>query len=72
MDKERLYECRFFVTGRALLEAVSSADGCSVEELEGTTFYITMRNGKPTMIDDRGFPHEIEGSVETFITCFVL
>ncbi|MEX6780479.1 hypothetical protein [Pseudomonas aeruginosa] len=70
--KERFYECRFFDTQKELLEAVSTADGCPVEDLEGTTFYITMRNGKPTMIDDRGFPHEIEGSVETFITCFVL
>ncbi len=72
VDKERLYLCRFFDTGRALLEAVSSADGCSVEELEGTTFYITMRNGKPTLIDDRGFPSEIDGSVESFITLFEL
>ena len=70
--KERFYECRFFDTGKALLEAVSTADGCPVEDLEGTTFYITMRNGKPTMIDDRGFPHEIEGSVECFITLFEL
>lgn len=72
VDKERLYECRFFDTGKALLEAVSSADGGSVEELEGTAFYITMRDGNPVMFDDRGFPHEIEGSVESFITLFEL
>lgn len=72
VDKERLYECRFFDTGKELLEAVSSAYGYSVEELEGTTFYITMRNGKPTLIDDRGFPSEIDGSVESFITLFEL
>lgn len=70
--KERFYECRFFATQKELLEAVSTADGCPVEDLEGTTFYITMRNGKTTLIDDRGFPHDIEGSVETFITLFEL
>ncbi|MFG8752989.1 hypothetical protein ACEPU1_32240 [Pseudomonas aeruginosa] len=72
VDKERLYECRFFDTGKELLEAVSSAYGYSVEELEGTTFYITKRNGKPTWFDDRGFPGEIDGLVESFITLFEL
>lgn len=70
--KERLYVCQLFDTEKALLDVVSATDGCSVEDLEGTIFFITMRNGKPTMIDDRGFPFEIEGSIERFITSFVL
>lgn len=70
--KERLYECRFFDNEKSLLEAVGSANGCTVEDLECTTFLITMKNGKPTLIDDRGFPTEIDGAVERFIAYFVL
>lgn len=72
VEKDQLRECRFFDNEPALLEAVCSATGCDLEEVEGSTFYITMRNGDTAMIDDRGFDHAIDGPVEDFIADFVL
>lgn len=72
VNKEQMRECRFFDTEEALLEAVCSATGCDLEEVEGSTFYITMRNGSLTMIDDRGFAHPIDDPVEDYLADFAL
>ena len=72
MDKALLGECRLFDNEPALLEAVCRKTGCELGEVAGSTFYITLRNGEPTLIDDRGFAHAIEGPVEDFIAGYEL
>lgn len=70
--KERFEECRFFDDERAMLEVVCSADGLTLEEVEGSTFYITMREGRPMLIDDRCYAHAIDEPVEAFVADFAL
>ena len=72
LDKALLGECRLFDNEPALLEAVCRKTGCELDEVAGSTFYITLRNGEPTLIDDRGFAHAIEGPVEDFIAGYEL
>ena len=72
VDKALLGECRLFDNEPALLEAVCRKTGCELGEVAGSTFYITLRNGEPTLIDDRGFAHAIEGPVEAFIADYVI
>lgn len=72
VDKALLGECRLFDNEPALLEAVCRKTGCELGEVAGSTFYITLRNGEPTLIDDRGFAHAIEGPVEDFIAGYEL
>lgn len=72
IDKALLHNCRLFTTKPALLEAVCQQTGCDLDEVAGSTFYITLRNGEPTLIDDRGFAQAIEGPVEEFIADFEL
>jgi len=47
-------------------------DGLEVEDIEGSTFFITVRNGMPVMIDDRCITHSIATSVEMFVSQFAL
>jgi hypothetical protein len=72
VDKALLGECMLFDSEPALLEAVCRETGCELDEVAGSTFYISLRNGAPTLIDDRGFAHDIEGPVEAFIADYVL
>ncbi|KKN96103.1 hypothetical protein LCGC14_0170320 [marine sediment metagenome] len=72
VGKELLRNCRLFDNEPALLEAVCQETGCELDEVAGSTFYITMRHGEPTLIDDRGFAQTIEGPVEDFIADFEL
>ena len=72
VSKEQFNECRFFDNEEALLREVCSKTGCSLEEVEGSTFYISMRNGQPVAIDDRCFVNEIEEPVEKFVSEFLL
>lgn len=67
-----LHNCRLYDNEPALLEAVCRETGCEMEEVAGSTFYITLRNGEPTLIDDRGFAEAIEGPVDAFIAAFEL
>lgn len=71
VNKELLRECRVFDNEQALLEAVCSATGCDLEEVQGTAFYITV-DGELTLVDDRGFAHSIDESIEGFITDYEL
>lgn len=70
--KEKLPTCRFFDDEKQLLLAVCSESQCELEEVEGSTFQITKRNGSTVMFDDRGFAHDVEGSIEKFVGSFVL
>ncbi len=70
VDRNALQDCQLFDNEKALLEAVCAATGCDMDEIEGSVFYITMRNGEPVMVDDRGFASVIEGTVEDFISNF--
>ena len=72
LDKSHLRDCQIFDNKPALMSAVCAATGCDLEDVEGSIFYITMRNGEPVMIDDRGFAQAINGAVEEFIAGFVL
>ena len=72
LDKALLGECRLFDNEPALLDAVCHETGCELDEVAGSTFYITRRNGEPTLIDDRGFAHAIDWPVEEFIAGFEL
>lgn len=72
VSKEQFHECCFFDNEEALLQAASSKSGCSLEEVEGYTFYITMRDGQPVVINDRCFAHKIDEPVETFVSTFLL
>ena len=72
IEKEKLLGCRFYDTEKELLEAVCSSTGCDLDEVEGSSFYITVRNGDLTMIDDRGFAHAIDCAVEDYIAEFEL
>lgn len=72
VSKDQLQSCRFFDDEKQLLQAVCKESQCDLEEVEGSTFYIAKRNGSPVMIDDRGFPHEIDGPVEQFLANFQL
>lgn len=72
VSKERFQDCRFFDDEKSLLDAVCSESGCDLDEVACSTFYITMRDGLPKWIDDRGFVHAIDEPVETFVATFVL
>lgn len=72
VGKGLLRNCSLYDNEPALLEAVCRETGCELDEVAGSTFYITLRNGEPTLIDDRGFAHAIEGPVEDFIADFEL
>lgn len=72
VSDEQFHKCSFFDNEEALLLAVCNKTKCSLEEVEGSTFYITMRNGLPVAIDDRCFAHEIDEPVEKFVSEFFL
>lgn len=72
VDRGRLRACEFYENEAALMQAVSSQTGCTVDELLGSTFCIAMRNRVPTVIDDRGFARAIEEPIEHFISDFEL
>lgn len=72
VSNEQFYECRFYDNEDALVRAVCSKTGCSIDEVEGSTFLITKRDGQPVVIDDRCIADGIDGSVETFISTFSL
>lgn len=72
VSKELFQDCCFFDNEEALLQAVCSSTGANIEEVEGSTFYITMRDGKRVVIDDRCITSEIDESVETFVSTFYL
>lgn len=72
VSSEQFDECRFFDNEEALLQAVCSKTGCSLDEVEGSTFFITKKDGLPVVIDDRCCTAEIEGPVETFVSEFIL
>lgn len=72
IDKELLRNCHLYNNEPALLEAVCRETGCELDEVAGSTLYITLRNGETTLIDDRGFAQAIEGPVEDFIAGFEL
>jgi hypothetical protein len=72
VNSELFHECRFFDNEEALLQAVCSMTGCSLDEVEGSTFLITKKDGLPVVVDDRCFAGRIDGAVETFVSTFVL
>lgn len=71
VDKEQLHGCRFFDDSKALLETVCREQDCEFEEVAGSIFYITIRDGQPVMIDDRGFASSIDEPIETFVSTFI-
>ncbi|RRV08754.1 hypothetical protein EGJ28_15895 [Stutzerimonas xanthomarina] len=70
--KDDLQNCRIFDEETALLEEVCRRDGLEVEDIAGSTFFITVKNGTPVMIDDRCITHSIDTSVEMFVSEFAL
>lgn len=72
VDKAQLDECRFFADEKALLDVVCSESGLDLEEVEGTTFHITMQDDQPILIDDRGLASSIDEPVEKFVATFCL
>jgi len=72
VDKGRLRDCQLYDSEAALMQEVARQTGCSVNEVVGSAFYITMRNGLPTIIDDRGNAEAIEATIEDFISDFEL
>lgn len=72
VSSEQFNECNFFDNEEALLQAVCSKTGCGIDEVEGTTFVVTNKNGLPVSIDDRGVAEIIDGSVEAFVSTFML
>lgn len=72
VSRERFNECSFFDDEKALLQAVCSKTGCSLDDVEGSTVLITKKDGQPVVVDDRGFADGIDGPVEAFVSTFVL
>ena len=72
VNKELLTSCDLFDDEEQLLQAVARKTGIDVEEARGTTFYITVRDGREVLIDDRGMCSLIEEPVESYITTFEL
>lgn len=72
VSRERFDECQFFDNEEALLQAVCSKTGCSLDEVEGSTFYITKKDGVPVVIDDRCITAGINEPVGTFVSTFFL
>ncbi len=72
VDKDRLSRCTFYDNEQALLEAVCRETGCDLDEVSGTTLYITQHNGEAALFDMRGAGQAIEGAVEDFIADFEL
>lgn len=70
LDKDALRDCQFFDTEELMFEAVCEMSGCTMEEIKGTAFFITVRHGEIVMIDDRGHQHEFSGATEDFISDF--
>ncbi len=67
VDKDRLHGCTFYESEAALLEAVCRLTGCDLDEVSGSTSYVALRNGEPTIFDARGIGEAIEGPVEDCI-----
>ena len=72
VSNEQFHDCRFFDNEEALLRAVCSKTGCSIDEVEGSTFLITKRDRQTVVIDDRCIANGIDGPVETFVSTFLL
>lgn len=70
VNKTALQDCQLFDNEKALLEAVCAATGCEMDEVAGSVFYITMRDGGPVMVDDRGFAYGFDVTVEDYISNF--
>lgn len=72
VSREQFNECHFFDNEEALLQAVCSKTGCSLDEVSGSTFYITKKDGLPVVIDDRCIAARIDEPVGTFVSTFFL
>ncbi len=72
VTQESFQGCRFFDDEKTLLETVCAESDLDLEDIEGTTFYVTERDGQPVVIDDRGFATAIDEPVEAYLSEFAL
>ncbi|EKF7416887.1 TPA: hypothetical protein MXR76_004027 [Pseudomonas aeruginosa] len=72
VSRDEMPGCRFFDDEEALLQAVCAEFDLDLDEVSGSTFYVTMAKGKPVVIDDRGFATDIDEPIGAFLTHFAL
>lgn len=72
VSQEAFKGCRFFDDQDSMLKTVCAESDLELDEVEGTTYFITERNGQPVVIDDRGFATVIDEPVEVYLSEFAL
>jgi len=71
-NSSQFHDCVFFEKEQSMLVAVCEKTGCELDEVEGSTFFITKRAEKHVMFDDRGFEHVMQEPVEEFVSTYML
>lgn len=73
IDLQAFHGCQFFETEKAMLEKVCEQQGLQMDEVEGSTFFVTEKFDSTYIIDDRCGEEEVEGeSFEAFISEYEL
>lgn len=72
VSQDRFQNCRFFDDEKSLHETVCAESDLDLDDIAGSTFYVTFYNGKPVVVDDRGFAEGIDEPVETYLSKYVL
>lgn len=72
-DMKAFHGCLFFETEKAMLEKVCEQQDLEMDEVEGSTFYVTEKSDSIYIINDRCGEEEVEGeSFEAFISEYEL
>ena len=72
LNRDDYQGCRFFDNEESLLQAVCADQGLCMDEVSGSTFYVTQRNGEPVIIDDRAIPTAVDAPLADYLTQFEL
>jgi hypothetical protein len=72
IDSKAFYGCQFFETEQEMLKEVCKQQDLEMDEVEGSTLYVTEQKGAIFVINDRCDKEEVEGAVETFLSEYEL
>lgn len=72
VDTNAFTDCLFFENEQSMLEAVCEQQSLEMDEVEGSTLYVTEQQGTIFVINDRCDKEEVEGAVETYLSDYQL
>lgn len=71
-DFKAFHGCQFFDTEEAMLQEVCKQQNLQMEEVEGSTLFVTEQQGAIFVINDRCDKDEVDTKLETFISEYQL